>query len=302
MATPTLASSDTITAITSHGIVFGTGSDNGVTIGGEHLFSNNNLLDAFHGAGLTVTPGTTGYSTVAGTPTTQTINPTAAAAVKFVVLDDGTIKYDSNSKTAATGDNAVFGNAYDNTLTGHSTGGSVLYGQDGDDIIKGKGTAANVLSGGDGNDKITAGTGGDTLYGDAGNDKLTGGKGNDVIHGGTGNDSIDGGAGNDTIDGGLGRDQLKGGAGNDTFDFRAADGKGIHDNKSVDTIVDFGKGSDKILLGSDVTVTGHTYDKVLKGMVLTLSDGSKIVLKGVTDTKYTDHVKSADSGHELDWS
>lgn len=98
------------------------------------------------------------------------------------------------------------GNALDNKLIGNS--------------------GANVLSGGEGNDMIIAGDGADCVYGDAGNDRL------------------DGGTGNDLLIGGGGVDVLIGGAGNDIFRFGKGDSSAAAN--SIDQVLDFMRGQDKI--------------------------------------------------------
>ncbi|WP_162052193.1 CARDB domain-containing protein [Gloeothece verrucosa] len=76
---------------------------------------------------------------------------------------------------------------------------------------------------------------------------ITGNSGNNLLKGLAGNDSLIGGNGNDTLVGGAGNDTLTGGEGNDQFLF----GSGAVFAESafgVDTITDFTKGSDKIVL------------------------------------------------------
>ncbi|WP_287630137.1 MULTISPECIES: Calx-beta domain-containing protein [unclassified Microcystis] len=76
---------------------------------------------------------------------------------------------------------------------------------------------------------------------------ITGNSGNNLLKGLDGNDTLLGGAGNDTLIGGKGNDILTGGDGSDSFLF----GSGAIFNSSdfgVDSISDFIKGSDKIIL------------------------------------------------------
>ncbi len=93
----------------------------------------------------------------------------------------------------------------------------------GDDFIFGN-TANNILKGNDGDD---------LLWGDAGNDTLRGGHGTDIINGGLGNDVLGGGYGDDVLSGGPGRDRFVVTPDNDG---------------SLDLIMDFSKGEDKIYL------------------------------------------------------
>lgn len=107
-----------------------------------------------------------------------------------------------------------------------------------------------------GDDEIVGSVNSDAINGYGGDDKLNGRKGADVIHGGDGDDRIAGNggsdqlfgdAGNDTIIGGRGGDLMFGGAGKDSFRFNDTGGTG----RGPDTIGDFGRGNDRILLDKD---------------------------------------------------
>lgn len=110
-------------------------------------------------------------------------------------------------------------------------------------------------SGGDGDDgdsepepepgpeSLSGGPGADNLSGDSGDDLLRGGLGNHSLTGGGGNDTLFGGDGNDLVLGRMGEDYLVGGDGNDQFLFEGAD-------RGADTIADFSRGYDKILISS----------------------------------------------------
>lgn len=95
-----------------------------------------------------------------------------------------------------------------------------------------------VLTGGASNDKLVGQAGNDTISGGAGKDTLSGLAGDDVISGGRGTDYINGGAGNDTLTGGGYRDFFRFGS---NRAFQTAD-------FGIDTITDFTRGSDKIVL------------------------------------------------------
>lgn len=140
------------------------------------------------------------------------------------------------------------GNALDNRLIG-SNGNDRLFGLDGDDLIQGA-DGNDWISGGDGNDDLRGDAGDDTIFGDAGNDKITGGDGNDTLSGGSGDDTIDGGAGSDV---------LSGGPGADTFVFRPDSL-----DKSIDRILDFEPGVDKISLRAIDAIASTAKDDAFK--------------------------------------
>jgi Ca2+-binding RTX toxin-like protein len=87
-------------------------------------------------------------------------------------------------------------------------------------------------------DNITGWKGNDTIKGGAGNDRLAGADGKDILTGGAGNDTITGGGGNDTLTGGTGADRFVYDTGS-TFTTTAV---------GLDTITDFLRGTDKIVL------------------------------------------------------
>ncbi|WP_373276150.1 putative Ig domain-containing protein [Microcystis aeruginosa] len=174
--------------------------------------------------------------------------------------------------------NGTSGDDYINAGAGNDN----VNGGEGNDILDG-GTGNDRLAGGPGDDTYivdssrdvvieNAGEGKDTIKSSvnytltvniedltlAGNDNtngtgnnldnlITGNSGNNLLKGLDGNDTLLGGAGNDTLIGGKGNDILTGGDGSDSFLF----GSGAIFNSSdfgVDSISDFIKGSDKIIL------------------------------------------------------
>ncbi len=114
------------------------------------------------------------------------------------------------------------------------------------------GDARGPVDPADGNDRIViTGAGGvnargqagdDTIRGGDGRDTLRGQDGDDLLSGRGGDDNLGGGDGRDILDGGAGRDTLEGGADADLFRFRS-------DDASVDRILDFELGIDRIELG-----------------------------------------------------
>lgn len=96
---------------------------------------------------------------------------------------------------------------------------------------------------------------GDFVYSISHVEKIGGSKKNDtitiatngyVVDGFKGNDTITGGVNHDSIGGGAGKDILTGGEGNDVFIFAESG------SANVDTISDFQRGSDKILLNTNI--------------------------------------------------
>ncbi|KYF81809.1 hypothetical protein BE17_34130 [Sorangium cellulosum] len=122
---------------------------------------------------------------------------------------------------------------------------------------------ADTASGGAGNDSIYGLGGNDDLSGDDGDDTIDGGDGDDRISGGNGNDRLSGQSGNDVFDGGAGSDHFTGGDGNDTF-FVGGLGGG------TDLIDDF-SGSNRLVLGADVTPEMVLVRNVNRDMIVTIS-------------------------------
>ncbi len=111
----------------------------------------------------------------------------------------------------------------------------------GTSAFKGTGNALdNAINGNAGNDTLDGSTGHDTLHGNGGNDTLIGGTGNDVLYGDAGNDTLSGGIDVDWLYGGLGNDTLTGGAGADKFvfaEYGAANADRITDFDAADQIL-----------------------------------------------------------------
>jgi Ca2+-binding RTX toxin-like protein len=118
--------------------------------------------------------------------------------------------------TTGLGNDTVFGNAGNDSITA-GDGNNVVYGgTDNDTILTGAGE--DQIFGEAGNDSINAGDANDFIDGGNGHDYLVGGAGRDQIEGGwndAGFDTIFAGTGNDLIFGGLGNDQIWGEAGED---------------------------------------------------------------------------------------
>jgi Ca2+-binding RTX toxin-like protein len=115
---------------------------------------------------------------------------------------------------------------------------------------------------------ITGSTKGDNFIAGAGADSMSGGNGNDTLSGGTGNDTLVGGAGNDV---------LTGGGGSDRFVFDTSFG-----TSNVDTIKDFLRGTDKIVLSAKIfnKFTGSSTGSAIKAVNFAVGAGATAVAKG----------------------
>ena len=154
----------------------------------------------------------------------------------------------------------------DDTIAGTNSA-DILVGNGGNDRLDGKG-GSDQLFGNIGDDTLVGGAGKDSLYGGADNDHLFGGDANDTLDGGAnndrlfggdGDDKLMGGSGNDTLRGGFGDDILEGGTGRDVFQFDTDDRFG-HNNPTIDKIMDFEIGKDKIdlsLIDANSTIKGN---------------------------------------------
>ncbi len=147
------------------------------------------------------------------------------------------------------------------------------------------GDDAHVVLGTDGNDIMQGTTDNDYLFGRDGADLLLGLGGNDRLLGGNGNDTLSGGAGKDFIVGDKGDDEMTGGAGADTFLFRSSYGH--------DTITDFKANGDLDVISvaksefADFAALSHNLMATDAGVMLTLHDGSTLLLSHVTLSSLT---------------
>lgn len=109
-----------------------------------------------------------------------------------------------------------------------------------------------------------------------------------MLWGDDGDDSIQGGKGDDWLNGGLGNDTLKGGKGNDVFV--------LANDNSMDTILDFEPGADKIELAdslsfSDLIVIQGT-DSHRKDVLISLQDSDRLI--AVIENQNIDDLSIAD--------
>ncbi len=130
---------------------------------------------------------------------------------------------------------------------------------------------------------------------------ITGNVGNNVLTGGAGADSLSGGDGNDTLFGSAGIDKLTGGGGNDRFMFNAIS------STNYDTVTDFIKGTDKIVLDDDIytklgtgTLAGKSISSANYKVGTKAGDGNDyLIYDPATDKLYydADGNGSAIAGH-----
>ena len=122
----------------------------------------------------------------------------------------------------------------------------------------------------------TAGAGDETITGAGGSPNgfsVPGSTANNQFTAGSGNDTLIAGAGSDTLVGGTGSALMISGTGPDTFSFQFGNG-------GQDTITGF-KASDTLVL-SQFGITSVTPATGSGSAVISLSDGTKITLTGVT--------------------
>lgn len=139
-----------------------------------------------------------------------------------------------------------------------------------------------------------SGSPGMTVIGNALNNIITGGYGDDVLNGGAGNDLLEdgqSGSDNDTLNGGIGDDvliaggglnTLTGGKGADMFvhfadgPALAIDGSSLYgDGQGIDTITDFQRGADKLVLNINSAGYDYNYTDSDSALHLVLVDGAQ---------------------------
>ena len=198
-------------------------------------------------------------------------------------VGNDTLKGDSgdDTLTGGKGDDLFFGGAGVNRLVGQA-GNDTLNGGNERDVLNGGGNQDDLL-GNDGDDFLKGGTRTDALDGGADDDRLFGNRHNDTLNGGAGNDKLSGGGDNDRLNGGTGNDTLKGGDGNDFFIFERGG-----DN---DIVEDFGLGSDRLQLDTDLLGTATTRSQIIDrfadvlggNTVLDFGSGDRITLEDFTN-------------------
>jgi serralysin len=222
-----------------------------------------------------------------GTDTVRaSIDYTLGANLETLVLTGAALRGTGNSLA-----NTITGNELANLLSG-GAGDDMLAGGAGDDTLDG-GTGVDTMVGGTGNDVYVVDQAGDTVVELSGegidtvstglanytlaanveNLVMTGtassGTGNaldNVLKGNALSNRLDGGAGNDTLIGGDGVDFLTGGAGADVFvgEINATKTASKLGNISLDVVLDFASGTDKIDLSGIDAILGVAGDQAFK--------------------------------------
>lgn len=130
--------------------------------------------------------------------------------------------------------------------------------------------------------------GNDTINGSTQSDRIAGFNGNDVINGNDGNDFLEGWDGSDTLNGGVGKDILTGGSGADKFVFNTT----LNATTNLDTIKDFVKGTDKIVLDDDIFTKFLNKTSISAGNLITgtkaLQADDYLIYNTSNDTLYYD--------------
>lgn len=133
-----------------------------------------------------------------------------------------------------------------------------------------------------GNDTMRLSPDADKMRGYSGNDKLYGNGGNDVLFGNDGDDTLFGGTGNDVLVGGTGRDRF-------VFSSSVI-------SSNADSVRDFERGVDKIVLDDDVfpalgtgTTAGKSINAAYFRVGSTARDGNDyLIYDATTDKLYFD--------------
>lgn len=237
-------------------------------------------------ANFTITNNADGSVTVSGASDGHSLNVKLVNFEKIVYTDHSFVIH--TITLATSGPDTLNGTSGADTLNGLG-GNDTLNGKGGNDTLNG-GAGADTMLGGGGNDTYIVDASGDrvhetttvggntnaggtdlvkssvnftlgqyveklTLTGTAANgtgnglaNTLTGNGSANVLKGLGGNDTLAGGGANDRLSGGAGNDVLRGDTGADRFVFDST----LNDTSNVDTLRDFARGTDKILLDDDL--------------------------------------------------
>jgi fibronectin-binding autotransporter adhesin len=280
------------TAANSRSVVFAGPADNAVTLSGNDIFVAGASL--YHSSNDTVTA--IGSDTIFA-PSYGLLTFNGGNAADIVVGGGGTIEMFGGTGNGSelwagsaaqanywggAGSAIVIGDAGLLSVQG-GAGAVTVYGGVGGTIINGTagpsefiaGEGASTVTAASGNLVWLAGTANDSLVATGGNETVWGANslGNNVFQAGDGPCTMSGGLGNDTFLGGTGSAYLLGGGGGDVFSFTNGLAGG------ADTIGDYNPANDQIDLHG---YSGFTNAVVGGSEVLSLTDGTKITLSGVT--------------------
>lgn len=200
----------------------------------------------------------------------------------------------SDTVTALSSNITVNGGAGKLTFVG-GTGDASVEGGSGSVTLFGGTGGVTATGGTDGNNYLQAGSGAATLFGGGSNSILYAGSSvSDVLHAGEGNQTLVGststtgqdlvylGKGSDTFIAGAGNASVLGGGGQNTYEFLA----NMTSKNATVSIGDFHVGSDRLVISGYGTSTDSVFNSktVSAGStMLTLGDGTKVVLTGVTN-------------------
>jgi Ca2+-binding RTX toxin-like protein len=247
------------------GIIGGFTIANGVVIenviggaGVDFVVGNNANNQLQGGNGNDILDGGTGLDTSDYSDKTTAVSVILNGSSDVSVYVNGSIEdtiKNIENITGGSGADLLVGDALANTLLGNS-GNDTLKGALGKDILDGgigvdtadysdKTTAVKVTLNGSSNVSVYVnGSIEDTIKNI---ENITGGSGADLLVGDALANTLLGNSGNDTLKGGLGKDVFYGGLGADSFVFDTA-----LSTSNTDTIKDFQRGIDKLVLDDDI--------------------------------------------------
>jgi Ca2+-binding RTX toxin-like protein len=243
---------------------------------GQHIISPSGAtIDLVSGA-YAITDNGIGGDTIGVLGTAKVVGGSGPSVIA-AVGDNNTITGGAgNSIISVIGNNeTITGGGGADTITASGNNDSVTGGSSGPDLINVIGTGETVTGGG-GNDTLNVFGSGDTVFGGAGADTIGLYGDGDAAKGGSGPATIFATGTGDTVTAGSGNETINALGSHFTFD----DSSNVYN----DTVVGFSQSAGDTIKLSD---TGHTVANtaLVNGGVdtlITLSDSSTILLKGIT--------------------